>query len=655
MTQISNAALRWGLVALLVAALPHTLRLPLWVTALLLCSLSWRLVGAYRGWRLPARGAKWAAAIGALVLVFVNFRTINGIVAGSALLVAMLALKVLETNNRRDLVALILSAFFLGIANLLYSQTIAALIYALFAMWVSITALLQVSMKREPFKPRLAFQTGGALVLQAIPIMLLLFILFPRIPTPLVGLSHAGSGRTGLGEEMSPGTITNLIQSDEVAFTVRFSSTIPNYGELYWRGPVLHDFDGQSWSRRGYVGPARQGNYQTQGEPVPYTVTLEPNQRNWLFALDYPSTRPRGSRVLWDYQMVSRYPIAQVYRYDVASHLSHDLDPSSRPRLDASPPPGKNPRAIDYAKQERDRFSTDQAFIRSILATFNQQNFSYTLQPPPLDMNSPVDDFLFNTRSGFCEHYASAFTVLMRAAGIPARVVTGYLGGEFNPITGHLTVRQSEAHAWSEVWLEGSGWQRVDPTGAVAPERVQNGLADAVALGDPLPGSFFRNNRLLLRLRYGYDAMNIWWNDFVLGYGPEAQKALLNKLGLGNYDWKLLVAILTAGISLVMFGLWFMLMRQIRPRKRDEIVSVYQRFCDKLVPLGLVRRNHEGPQDFAHRVINKRPDLRQPVSNITHHYVNLRYESDPRSSLAELKRLLSGFKPSKSPASAQTE
>ncbi|MEM7282018.1 MAG: DUF3488 and DUF4129 domain-containing transglutaminase family protein [Pseudomonadota bacterium] len=649
MNQISNSALRWGLVSLLVAALPHTPRLPMWVTVLLFCSLSWRLVGAYRGWRLPARAIKWFAAITALVLVFFNFRTINGIVAGSALLVAMLALKVLETNNRRDLVALILSAYFLAIANLLYSQTIITLVYALLVLWVSTTALLQISVKREPLDAKHALRTGATLIMQAVPIMLLLFLLFPRIPTPLVGLSAGASARTGLGEEMSPGTITNLIQSDQIAFTVRFKDQAPRYGDLYWRGPVLHEFDGQSWTREGYVGPSRRTNIDTQGDPVSYTVTLEPNQRNWLFALDFPSERPRGSRLLWDFQLVSRYPIGQVHRYDVSSHLRHLLEPEIRPRLDASSPPGKNTRAVEYAQVERSKYATDEDYIDSVLQMFNQQTFSYTLQPPPLNMNTPVDDFLFNTKAGFCEHYASAFTVLMRAAGIPARVVTGYMGGDYNPITGHLTVRHSDAHAWSEVWLEGVGWRRVDPTAAVSPSRVQNGLADAVALGDQLPGAFFRNSAILLKLRYGYDAMNIWWNDFVLGYGPDAQKALLEKLGLKDYDWKLLVAILTAGMGLVMFALWFMLMRQIRPRTRDQLVSIYKRFCEKMAQLGITKLGHEGPKDFAARIRARRPDLGQDVTLITNTYVNLRYEANPRYELGDLRQLLRNFRPKKKP------
>ena len=618
---------------------------------MLLTSLSWRLLGAYRGWRLPARGIRWFAAIAALALVFFNFRTINGLQAGSALLVAMLALKVLETNSRRDLIALVLSAYFLSITNLLYSQHIPALVYAFFAVWITSTALLQISMQTQAMKPKVAFFTCGSMLAQSIPVMLILFLLFPRIPTPFVGLSNSGVGRTGLSEEMSPGTITKLVQSDDIAFTVKFEDQPPPYSKLYWRGPVLHDFDGQSWSRHGYVGPGRSGRsvYEVEGTSTAYTVTMEPNQRNWLFALDVASKLPARAQLLYDFQMVNRQPIAQVYRYDVESHLNHSLDPNRAPfRSDTYLPERLlNPATVALAKELRAQHSEDQAYISAVLRIFNEQTFVYTLQPAALDMRKPVDDFLFNTRAGFCEHYASAFTVLMRGANIPARVVTGYMGGEFNPITGHLTVRNSEAHAWTEVWLPRIGWHRVDPTAAVAPERVQDGLAGAVAMGDSLPGFFIRNNRLLLRLRYGYDAINILWNDFVLGYGPEAQKALLARLGLKNYDWGFLVGLLTFSMAITMAVLWFLLMRQIRPRTRDEVTFVYQRFCDKLGRLELRRLGHEGPRDFCRRVVSTKPDLEADTEEITEAYIRLRYEPHPGQDLVnDFKKLVRNFHPS---------
>lgn len=647
MKPFSASSLRWGLIALSVSVLPHANRLPLWVNVMLLTSLSWRLLGAYRGWRLPARGIRWVAAVVALALVFFNYRTINGLQAGSALLVAMLALKVLETNRRRDLVALVLSAYFLTITNLLYAQHIPALIYAFIAVWITSTALLQISINTQPMKPKAALLTCGNLLAQSIPIMLILFLLFPRIPTPFVGLSNSGVGRTGLSEEMSPGTITNLVQSDEIAFTVKFGGQPPPYSRLYWRGPVLHDFDGQSWSRHGFVGRGRS-DYDVRGVSTAYTVTMEPNQRNWLFALDVASSRPDKAQLLFDFQLVNRQPIAQVYRYDVRSHLDHTLDPN-RTRFGSATDLPKNivnRATFSLAKQLRTQHPDDEAYIGAVLRRFNEQEFIYTLQPPALDMGKPVDDFLFNTRAGFCEHYASAFAMLMRAANIPARVVTGYMGGEFNPITGHLTVRNSEAHAWTEVWLPKTGWHRVDPTAAVAPERVQDGLAGAIAVGDSIPGFFIRNNRLLLRLRYGYDAINILWNDFVLGYGPEAQKALLAKLGLRDYDWGFLVGLLTVGMAIVMAVLWYLLMRQIRPRQRDEVIDVYRRFCDKLGKLKLERLSHEGPVDFANRIVRKKPELKAATDKITATYVRLRYESSNSEDLAKnFKRLVRDFQP----------
>jgi hypothetical protein len=295
----------------------------------------------------------------------------------------------------------------------------------------------------------------------------------------------------------------------------------------------------------------------------------------------------------------------------------------------------------------RERTSDIPALVDAILAHFRREAFVYTLQPPALGSVHPVDEFLFRTQRGFCEHYASAFTVLARAAGIPARVVTGYQGGEINPYSERLVLRQSEAHAWAEVWLQGRGWTRIDPTGAIAPERIELGLGDALPLGERVPGSALRSFRALEQLRQSWDAFNSLWTDWVLGYGPERQLALLARLGMPGADWRALVIGLTVLVAAIMLALTLWLAWRLRTPRDPETVRLYREFCRRLERAGLARAPQEGPQDFAARIAAARPALAQPVAQITRIYVALRYESRAhRRSLIELlRREVRAFRP----------
>jgi transglutaminase-like putative cysteine protease len=469
--------------------------------------------------------------------------------------------------------------------------------------------------------------------------MVVLFLLFPRVPGPLWGLPQdAFSGVSGLSDTMSPGSLSRLTLSDAVAFRVRFDGEIPRRRFLYWRGPVMWDFDGRTWSvpRFFYNTP----RIEASGELVSYEITLEPHNKRWLFALDVPAMVPQFSFISGDFQIMASDPVNHRKRYEMQSYVNATygvVENRFALRRALSLPPGLNPRTLELAQELRARHGEDPALVEEVLRLFRSQNYFYTLEPPLLGEN-PVDEFLFKTRTGFCEHFASAFAVLMRGAGIPARIVTGYHGGDLNQFGGYLIVRQAEAHAWVEIWIRDRGWIRVDPTSVVSPLRVDSGISAAVPSTDPLPLLVRDNFALLRNLRLSWDYVANSWNQWVLGYTPERQRWLLSNVGIDNATWQKLAAALfiLAGVIVAVFTV--LALRQLKSRVRDPAKVAYLRFCDKLRRKGLPRAPAEGPVDYARRVAGLRPDLTPAVAAITRLYVALRYgASSGAEAVEELK------------------
>jgi transglutaminase-like putative cysteine protease len=480
------------------------------------------------------------------------------------------------------------------------------------------------------------------MLLQALPIMVVLFILFPRIPGPLWSLpSDAHSGRTGLSDEMRLGNITSLVESEEIAFRVQFAGAAPAAEQLYWRGPVLWHTDGREWTRlsdrEADSSAGKTVDYTPLGSAVSYSVTLESHNRQWLFALDLPATLPElpgGVTLRPDFQLLSNKRIDERLRYQVTSHPRYNtgfIEPWEW-HIALSLPATINPRARALVSQWRSRENTDRAIVEQALALFRDQAFWYTRQPPALVSEHPVDEFLFETQRGFCEHYAAAFTTLMRLAGIPARVVTGYQGGEFNPVGDFLVVRQSDAHAWSEVWLEEDGWVRVDPTAVIPADRIE-AFPDLTRFSTTAATPFSDDQILWIarswrQLKLGWDALNHSWNQWVLGFDNKRQAELLRRLGLGQLEWRGMVGLMAGllGLLLLLISGWLLWRR---PKTADPVLRIYQRFCNKLAGRGIKRAKSEGPLDFARRVTVLRPDLADEVDLITNYYQRLRYSSKP--------------------------
>ncbi|MGB5306056.1 MAG: DUF3488 and transglutaminase-like domain-containing protein [Gammaproteobacteria bacterium] len=641
----------WLLVSLALVTAPHLGRLPFWVPLVALCFGLWRWLAAKRRLPLPGGLLRILFMTAIPIGIYLSYGRVFGRDAGTAWLIALIALKLIELRTHRDAIIVVLLAYFLVIIQFLFSQSIPTALYMLVIAALITSTLIAInymSLRPPPLTERL--RQALTLLAQAIPVMLLLFVLFPRVPGPLWSLPEdAHSGRTGLNDEMAPGSISDLIQSPATAFRVEFIDPAPPEAQRYWRGPVLWHFDGRRW-RSGYGNNWRPPeDFTPLGLPVRYRVTLEPHNRQWLFALELPATLPTGTRLSGDYRLLARTPVRERLRYELSSHpafaVGARLSERARQAALQLPEAGiEQTRAL--ASRWRDAATDDRDVVARALEFFNRQPFVYTLQPPLLG-TQPVDEFLFETRRGFCEHYASAFTLLMRAAGIPARVVTGYLGGEENPIDGFYTIRQSDAHAWAEVWYAGRGWVRIDPTSAVAPERIEQGIGGSVPATDPLPGFIRTNSTLLKRFRYTLEAINNGWNQWVLGYDERTQRELLGRLGIGLDNWKGMAIGMLVSISLVLVLVAAaMLWRQSRRQPLDPEVRVYRRFCRQLERLGIQRKASEGPADFARRAGTLRPEAAAAIGEITGLFIAIRYGGQHgKQRLARFNQAVKGFSP----------
>jgi transglutaminase-like putative cysteine protease len=645
---IERQRLGWSLAAIVAMGAPQALHVPLWMSLCAVLLGSWRYAAAWLGWYMPKGWGLKSLAFAMIVMVIATFRTINGAEAAGALLLLLVMLKLMEAQGLRDYFLVIVIAYFLGIDNFLYDQTIELALYMLPAVWIATLAMYNVAHPDPERSLAASARSVTRLLVPALPIAAILFLLFPRISGPLWGFgTQKHAGVTGLSTSMSPGDLSQLAQSDDIAFHVKFDGVAPPRSELYWRALVLHEYDGKTWSS-GNLPWRGQADAVTEGAPVHYQVTLEPNNLSVLYTLDLPSKLPDDNYLSASYEAYTHAPVTERKLYELTSY--------PRAHYGASTPgwmlhrdlvlPGGDPRTRALAQKWRSAAKTPEEIVQYALTMFHDQPFHYTLQPGALSGADRVDQFLFETRRGFCEHYAGAFVFLMRAAGIPAHVVIGYQGGAQNPLDDYYVIRQQEAHAWAEVWMAGRGWMRVDPTGAVDPARVEEGLADSLPNED-LAGSIYQRYPWLGAMRNSWDALDSGWNKWVLAYGPELQAKFFSKVGLEYGNWLQLALVLGGLVVALMALYWLYLIWDRRPPAMPPVVRDYARFCRRLARIGLPRAGHEGPQDYAKRVAAARADLTDAVFDITDRYVELRYEDsgDARS----FNRLVKLFRPKKTP------
>lgn len=638
---ISRNTTLWLLASLLLAFAPHILHLPITLSALCLMFGIWRFAIERRSTTiLPHRIFRTLLLCTTLVTVYLHYGTLFGREAGVALLACMLALKLLEMRSVRDYIIAILLGYFLAITLVLDNQSLPMAAYMFVVAFMLTATLVDLNLSQKNSAIKINLKLTAKLFTQALPVMLILFFLFPRIPGPLWSLpDDAHSGTTGISDEMSMGSISNLSLSNKIAFRVAFEEEVIDNNLSYWRGPVLWQTDGKNWNTGDSTQINREISYRPMGKPINYTVTLEPHNQKWLYGLDLPATAPSTAVINRDFQLVTKEAVKELMRYEMTSFSKYQTGPLSRNEMQRALqlPANRNSRAVALGQQWQQQIQSPPAIVNHALQYFNQQPFSYTLKPPLLG-NNPVDEFLFETQRGFCEHYAASFTILMRAAGIPARIITGYQGGDFNPIGNYLIVRQRDAHAWAEVWLENRGWVRVDPTAAVAPERIEDGAESAFSELFGRQSTLQFNNRFLtsnwLKLRYGWDSLNNSWNQWVIGYDSLKQSELLSLVGIESI--KQMAIAMGVAVITVLSALLLLSMRRNR-QKQDAVSLIYQRFCKKFSTIGVSRQPHEGPLDFAQRIITLRPDLETQILQINDLYIALKYR--PRHTQQQTKHL----------------
>lgn len=638
-----SAQTGWLLATGIIASAPLTPQVPRWLAIIAAGAFLWRGLLAWRRLPLPPRWLLIVVALAVTAGVLLHYQTLFGQQAGVALLVVFMALKQLEARAPRDGLTIVLLGYFLTLAQFFEDQSLP--VAATMAVTVLVATSALASLIDAEGSPAAPLRLAGTLLLQAAPLMLIFFLLFPRVQGPLWGLPRdAYSGLTGLSDTMAPGTIQNLAQSDAIAFRVVFEGEAPPKRAMYWRGPVLTRIESRTW-HPGDTRRANGWNYTplSDSRAWRYTVTLEAHNKPWLFALEFPATLPAEAFPTDDFQLHAKRPVRERLRYSMASHSQVAFAAEDPAVLAAALqlPAGLNPRSVKLGAGWTALASPAERVERA-LEFLKNQRLTYTLRPP-LTGEHVADEFLFETQRGFCEHFAAAFVVLMRAAQVPARVVTGYQGGEKNPVDGTWVIRQSDAHAWAEVWLDGRGWVRVDPTAAAAPARIEEDLAAALPADEPLPLLARPGFDWLRALRYQWWAINDAWNQWVLGFNPERQRDLLARLGMHAPDWRQMTLWLAALTSLALLGLAAAMFWR-RPHL-DPVERQWRRACHRLAKRGLPRRPWEGPQDYAQRVAKELPAAAGDIRAITALYAGLRYGHASPDALAALRRRVARFKP----------
>lgn len=630
------------LLALVVAFAPHLARVPLFVGVFVFLAWGYGLGMQFRGWPVPARWMRVFLALACLALVILTFGRSFGRDAGVALLSLMLGLKVVESKSVRDLLALLFLSYFVIVTNVLYSQSLVMTGFMILSVLAVTGALVHLHSGEHHL--RTDMRRSVLLLAQALPLAVLLFIFFPRLQGALWGVhDDRDEGVSGFSETLEPGSMAGLSLSREVVFRVDFAGPLPGRENLYWRGLVLDSFDGSRWFRALPFEKAEIQGGALEENVISYTLTLEPHNNKWVFALDNPVSAPRGTVLGRERTLESLRMLRSRVRFELFSAMRPGQDPLPLEAWSRLPQDG-NPRSRELvARWRRDGYGPRE-MVDAVLKLFREGGFVYSLRPGSL-RGDIVDQFVFEARQGYCEHYASAMAFLLRAAGVPARVVVGYQGGESNPMGEYMIVRQSDAHAWVEVWIA-DRWERVDPTSVVAPQRLVSGVEAFAPQGQGLLPS---QGMLALQkagrfFQLGWDAANNSWNQWVLGFSHERQRGLWERFGFDPMTRSgagTLAAVLVAGLGVV-FGSVFWAMMRARRVGQDHVLILYERFCRKADALGLGRDPAEGPRAYADRIIQFRPDIGPMVRNIMDEYILLRY-GGRGGDTAELERLVGAF------------
>lgn len=654
-TRIPRKPLLWLAAALVFTVPPMFGNLAVWVPAFFLIALAAKFWMDPKGYRLRSAAAKLALIAVSLVVIFISYGAVLGIEPGVSLIVVLMSLKILEAHTAREFQVMAVAAFVLCLCGFLLSQDLITALCLFSAFSLILVALIQLhcgpsSSIRTP--ARIALR----LLAQAVPLLALLFVFFPRLSTGFrLQIAKPRFSEAGFSDRLSPGSVTSLANSSEIAFRAEFpDGRVPPPNAMYWRGLVMPLGYGLDW--RGSDAPPslpRSSQLKPRTESVRQWITVEPHGEHWLFALDWPAEAPAGIALAPGNYLWSPQPVRKPRRYEVRSFSSlveKQLQTRERNRLLAVPR-NISPAVQALAQSWRAGTATPSSIVQSGLHFFGTQGFRYSLSPGGYKAND-LDEFLFRRRVGFCEHYAAAFATLMRLAGVPARVVTGYLGGEYNEIGRFYVVRESDAHAWCEVWLPQNGWQRVDPTSVVAPDRVNLGLNSflekraSMAPSGNRGGALVRNLArwpLFAKTRLAWQTLNYTWETRVLSFDGDAQESLFESIGIGERGplTSLLGILVTVAVVLLCYGAW---LRWRTRQPPDRVKKLYNRFCRKAAQLGAQREPCEGPADFARRAAQLIPGESDQIRQISEVYMTIRYAPQWRGRLIdEFARTVNAF------------
>jgi transglutaminase-like putative cysteine protease len=641
---IPRIALTWLLVAQVLVILPHLLHLPLWIIGLWLACAGWRVQVFRMRARFPTGLERGVLVVATGAAAFFSRGSLIGLDGGVLLLVATFILKLVELRSRRDALVLIFLGFFVVVTGYLFDDGLLSALYSLLPVTALLAALIGMQQSSLAERPAATVKLAASLMLQAVPLMLLLFLFFPRMG-PLWSLPNPQQGVTGLSDNMTPADIAELSRSTALAFRASFEGDIPEQSELYWRALTLDYFDGRRWSQSGGAQQKGKPDWSSRGPAIEYNIIMQPSGKPWLFALDVGLVSEANIEQMNDFRLESRRPVTQSFLYRARSWpqaVREPVLPNMVRRRTLQLPEQGDPRSREWARQLRQEHKDPQALVATLLQHFNREPFGYTLKPPPVGVDS-IDEFLFRTRQGFCAHYAGAMVFILRAAGVPARVVAGYQGGERNAAGNYLSVRQLDAHAWVEYWAAGRGWISVDPTFQVAPERIELGAQDAFAENEdfledsPLSPLRYRNVGWINDLRLAWDNINYNWQRWVLGYRSEQQLGLLQRW-FGSLDWQrvALVIVGSGGLVLGLLALWLFKPWQ---RERDPQQRLLRRYEALLLRHGVRRDKGEGVHAFAARAAGLMPLQAQAINDFAQAFEAQRYAGQPQST-DQLKALL---------------
>ena len=617
------------LVSIGLITLPHINHVPLPLFSSFSVLLIWRFIGIWKVNYLPNNLLIFLLTVSALFLLYSQHQGVLGRDAGTSLFVTALGLKLLEIKKERDLYLINYLAFIVATSQFLYQQSIIMAAYILFVCCVLFATLVSINSKKPQTIP--ALKTSLVIIFQALPITIVLFILFPRVDAPRwMMFDDKHTARTGLSDSMEPGSISSLGLSDELVFRVKFAGDIPPPNQRYWRGPVFSYTDGKKWTETKRLFFKRyQKKTSYQGNAYQYTLMMEPQDNNWVFALDMPSSYPNSLERNALYQLINRKNPEDRAEYKITSYPQYNTGYITKTELKNNLQlPGEPSERIELLVEELQGFDQPPAvFIQALLDHFKTENFHYTLMPPLMEEN-PIETFLFETRYGFCSHYAAAFVYLMRTEGIPARVVGGYQGGELNKAGGFLEIRQANAHAWAEVWLKDKGWTRFDPTASIAPERIEQDVNIDLQLSTGLVNFTPIQINVSEALSWMKQARQMWgsvdysWQRWVINYTGENQSKFLSSLGIK--DFKMIAYWLVGCIGFISLILaWFILKVKRVPIARE--LKLYAVFCQKMAKVGITKKPAESAKSFYLRIENERPELAEQAEKITRLYSNLRY------------------------------